>query len=32
VLAASDPAVRLANRGVVLPPDSVAIVTEQRAR
>ncbi len=30
LLAASDPAVELTNRGIVLPPDSVAIVTEQR--
>ena len=30
LLAASDPAVELTNRGLVLPPDTVAIVTEQR--
>ena len=30
LLAASDPAVDLTNRGLVLPPDTVAIVTEQR--
>ncbi len=30
LLAASDPAVELTNRGIVLPPDTVAIVSEQR--
>ena len=30
LLAASDPAVELTNRGLVLPPDTVALVTEQR--
>jgi maltooligosyltrehalose trehalohydrolase len=30
LLAASDPAVELTNRGLVLPPDTVAIVTEPR--
>jgi maltooligosyltrehalose trehalohydrolase len=30
LLAASDPAVELTNRDLVLPPDTVAIVTEQR--
>jgi maltooligosyltrehalose trehalohydrolase len=31
LLAASDPGIELTNRGIVLPPDTVAIVTEQRA-
>ena len=31
LLAGSDPGVDLTNRGVVLPPDTVAVVTVQRA-